>query len=52
MNTSADFVHLTSSLLGVLDACGNKWWIATHVEDVSEAELTERMAKKVASTQN
>jgi uncharacterized glyoxalase superfamily protein PhnB len=29
---------------GVTDMCGNQWWISTHVEDVSEEELTKRMA--------
>ena len=29
---------------GVLDADGNQWWIATHVEDVSEEEMERRMA--------
>lgn len=27
---------------GVTDVCGNQWWIATHVEDVSEEEMTRR----------
>jgi PhnB protein len=27
---------------GVIDAFGNQWWIATHVEDVSEEELARR----------
>jgi uncharacterized glyoxalase superfamily protein PhnB len=27
---------------GVRDACGNSWWIATHVEDVSPEEMTRR----------
>ena len=29
---------------GVSDAFGNQWWIATHVEDVSEEEMQKRMA--------
>ena len=29
---------------GVRDACGNVWWIATHVEDVSEEEQRKRWA--------
>ena len=29
---------------GVKDPCGNSWWIATHIEDVSPAEI-ERRAK-------
>jgi uncharacterized glyoxalase superfamily protein PhnB len=27
---------------GVTDPCGNQWWIATHIEDVSEKELERR----------
>ncbi|MFN8179745.1 MAG: VOC family protein [bacterium] len=27
----------------VLDPCGNQWWIATHVEDVSPEEIAKRM---------
>ena len=27
----------------VLDMCGNFWWMATHVEDVSEEEMKHRM---------
>ncbi|MBI4752172.1 MAG: VOC family protein [Acidobacteria bacterium] len=27
---------------GVKDHCGNQWWIATHVEDVSPEELEQR----------
>lgn len=27
---------------GVKDSFGNEWWIATHIEDVSQAELTRR----------
>lgn len=29
---------------GVLDMCGNQWWISTHVEDVSQVEMDRRMA--------
>lgn len=29
---------------GVQDPCGNDWWIATHVEDVSREELERRFA--------
>ena len=29
---------------GVQDPCGNQWWIATHVEDVTPEELQRRMA--------
>jgi PhnB protein len=29
----------------VEDKWGNKWWIATHIEDVSEQELQERKSK-------
>ncbi|HEX2669111.1 MAG TPA: VOC family protein [Gammaproteobacteria bacterium] len=28
---------------GVQDPCGNQWWIATHIEDVSPKELERRM---------
>jgi PhnB protein len=28
----------------VKDACGNTWWIATHVEDVSPQEMEKRAA--------
>ncbi|HEX6177955.1 MAG TPA: VOC family protein [Thermoanaerobaculia bacterium] len=28
---------------GVIDECGNQWWIATHVEDVSPEEMQKRM---------
>ena len=30
---------------GVQDAAGNQWWVATHVEDVSEEEMMRRMAE-------
>jgi uncharacterized glyoxalase superfamily protein PhnB len=30
---------------GVKDPEGNEWWIATHIEDVSEAELLRRAAE-------
>ena len=30
---------------GVKDPCGNSWWLATHIEDVSEEELERRMAQ-------
>jgi len=29
---------------GVKDPCGNLWWIATHVEDVSPEEIAKRAA--------
>jgi uncharacterized glyoxalase superfamily protein PhnB len=29
---------------GVKDSFGNQWWIATHIEDVSPAELAKREA--------
>lgn len=28
---------------GFFDPCGNNWWIATHVEDVSHEEIERRM---------
>jgi PhnB protein len=30
---------------GVVDAEGNKWWIGTHIEDVSMEEIAKRMSK-------
>ncbi len=27
---------------GVKDSCGNQWWIATHIEDVSPEEIKKR----------
>ncbi len=27
---------------GVRDACGNTWWLATHIEDVSSEEIARR----------
>jgi uncharacterized glyoxalase superfamily protein PhnB len=34
---------------GVVDAEGNQWWIATHVEDVPPAEMERRMRAQRAS---
>ncbi|MGH9533580.1 MAG: VOC family protein [Terriglobales bacterium] len=31
---------------GVEDGNGNQWWLATHVEDLSEAEMRRRAAAK------
>jgi uncharacterized glyoxalase superfamily protein PhnB len=31
-------------IAGVKDAFGNQWWLATHVEDVSEEEMARRAA--------
>jgi PhnB protein len=31
---------------GVQDAWGNNWWIATHIEDVDDAEIQRRMAAR------
>lgn len=28
---------------GVTDPAGNIWWLGTHLEDLTEAEITERM---------
>jgi PhnB protein len=36
---------------GVKDACGNSWWIATHIEDVSPDERLRR-AREFAAKQN
>jgi PhnB protein len=33
---------------GVQDMCGNFWWVATHVEDLSEDELKRRHAARAA----
>jgi PhnB protein len=30
---------------GVQDLCGNRWWIATHKEDLSHEEIARRAAK-------
>lgn len=30
----------------VNDPAGNQWWIATHIEDISDAELEDRMKKQ------
>jgi uncharacterized glyoxalase superfamily protein PhnB len=30
---------------GVLDGQGNRWWISTHIEDVSDEEIRRRMAE-------
>lgn len=32
----------------VKDPCGNTWWVATHVEDVSPAELEKRAAERAS----
>lgn len=34
---------------GVEDAWGNQWHVATHVEDVSEEEMTRRAAERVGA---
>jgi len=36
---------------GVMDPFGNIWWIATHIEDVDEAELQKRAAQFEADQQ-
>jgi PhnB protein len=30
----------------ITDPCGNQWWIATHVEDVSPEEMTRRIKQQ------
>jgi len=35
---------------GIQDPCGNKWWIATHIEDVSPEELKKRAQAYHAQT--
>ncbi len=34
---------------GVIDPFGNRWWIHTHVEDVSPEEMAKRMQERSAS---
>ena len=36
----------------VKDPCGNTWWIATHVEDVSPQELEKRAAEAARQRQS
>ena len=36
-------------MAGVRDAFGYQWWIATHVEDVPEDELTRRAQERATS---
>jgi uncharacterized glyoxalase superfamily protein PhnB len=31
---------------GVIDPSGNRWWIATHIEDVSPEELARRARER------
>ena len=33
---------------GVRDASGNEWWMATHIEDVSQEEMERRMKAMMA----
>ena len=35
-------------IAGVADPFGNEWWLATHVEDVSDEELRRRMGGAAA----
>ena len=35
---------------GIQDPCGNKWWIATHIEDVPQKELEKRAQNYHASS--
>jgi PhnB protein len=32
-------------MAGIKDPSGNTWWIATHIEDVTEAEMDRRREK-------
>jgi uncharacterized glyoxalase superfamily protein PhnB len=32
---------------GVQDPAGNQWWIATHVEDVDDAEIERRTGERL-----
>jgi PhnB protein len=34
---------------GVVDEEGNQWWMATHIEDVSEVEMARRMKEQPRS---
>jgi PhnB protein len=33
---------------GIKDFCGNSWWIGTHIEDVSDEEIQNRMEEQAA----
>lgn len=35
---------------GVQDVYGNQWWLATHMEDLSEEEMERRMAAEYSGT--
>jgi uncharacterized glyoxalase superfamily protein PhnB len=35
---------------GVRDPCGNQWWVATHIEDVSPEEMQRRSAAQMKQT--
>jgi PhnB protein len=32
---------------GVMDPCGNQWWIGTHIEDVPPEEIDRRMQEQL-----
>jgi uncharacterized glyoxalase superfamily protein PhnB len=34
---------------GVRDSCGNLWWIATHIEDLTREEIEKRAAARAQS---
>lgn len=36
---------------GVLDPCGNQWWIGTHIEDLSHEEIDRRREEWIAKMQ-
>jgi uncharacterized glyoxalase superfamily protein PhnB len=36
---------------GVIGPCGNHWWIATHVEDLTEEEIARRAAEHEPESQ-
>ncbi len=36
---------------GVADAFGNQWWIATHIEDVSDEEMERRSREQWSESQ-
>jgi len=35
---------------GILDPCGNSWWLATQIEELSKAEIDERAEKMAAGS--
>lgn len=31
--------------VNIFDPCGNRWWVSTHIEDLTEEEISERAAR-------